>query len=240
MEKWESYANKHALRRFDRTVKNLELNMETKNFIQAFHVIRRYIVKRKMYDFTQFREMHVIDMVWNDKIKGPLVRGNNKYNSGKPEFVVVVARVLAEINLLLHTSVTMADLDLVHKEPVLCIECGKEAEFTEGKKGPAGKEVSAMLYVFPGCGAFCGTHDGTNIPLGAPANEQTRKYRLLLHRIFDSKWAGGHEARNNAYIWLAEQMGMPLKYCHFALFDIRRCRKALAILLKNKVFFKDY
>ncbi len=78
------------------------------------------------------------------------------------------------------------------------------------------------------CRGTHGAHpDGS--PLGAPADEATRRARIEAHKALDTLWSDG-EQRLNVYAWLARKLGIPLEKCHIAMFDKERCRRVVELV----------
>jgi hypothetical protein len=59
--------------------------------------------------------------------------------------------------------------------------------------------------------------------------EQVQMYKRLAHQAFDPLWQSGLMGRDAAYSWLAEQLGIPKKYTHIAMFGIGTCKRVIAI-----------
>lgn len=80
------------------------------------------------------------------------------------------------------------------------------------------------------CRAYVGLHPRTDIPLGSLADARLREARKNEKRHFDRLWRPGPQAmfsnRSEAYSWLADKLEIPLAACHWAWFDLARCRKA--------------
>lgn len=61
-----------------------------------------------------------------------------------------------------------------------------------------------------------------------------RKARKDAHDTFDLIWLERHLSRDQAYIWLAGEMGMSGEKCHISLFDIGLC-EAVEWLARRKL-----
>lgn len=84
---------------------------------------------------------------------------------------------------------------------------------------------------FPRCDARVKCQPNSDKPLGTLANRELRKWRSLAHRQFDPLWKSGiFKSRNAAYRWLSRAMGLPPQKTHIAMFDIRQCQRAIAIV----------
>lgn len=75
------------------------------------------------------------------------------------------------------------------------------------------------------CGAYVGTHKGTNKPLGILADSVLRSYRSSAHSHFDPLWRDGVLKRKEAYSELAKYMGIDVKDTHIAMFDVDQCKQ---------------
>lgn len=89
------------------------------------------------------------------------------------------------------------------------------------------------IYVCRPCDARVGCHPGTETPLGTLANRPLRQLRSRVHALFDPMWTKArkkHRARQEAYTWLAERLGIPVDDCHVGQFTEGQCRQALDVL----------
>jgi len=122
----------------------------------------------------------------------------------------------------------------------VCPYCGHPPLLTDTKFG--------KRWECSPCGAYVGTHKGTEIPLGSLADPKLRERRQEVHKYFDQMWRfamhkrgiSKHGARGAAYEWLAEQMGLAQVECHIGMMDLEEC--ALAVKLckpyyKEKLYF---
>ena len=113
---------------------------------------------------------------------------------------------------------------------VFCDYCGRRAEYVDSKI-IYGKSYG-MIYLCRNCMAYVGVHKGTDKPLGRLANAELRRWKKEAHAAFDPLWQRGRfrGRRNDAYRWLAEQMGIPVEETHIGMFDIEQCRRAIQII----------
>jgi hypothetical protein len=90
------------------------------------------------------------------------------------------------------------------------------------------------------CDAYVGVHKSGHmegLPLGTLANAETRKARRQAHEFFDPLWEAKIEreecskrsARNKAYKWLADQLGIEKKDCHISMFQKEECERVVEI-----------
>lgn len=132
-----------------------------------------------------------------------------------------------------------------------CDYCGQPAVLVTGAAIYRGRPDLADLFFWQcaPCDAYVGCHregsgppdgkrsDGT-MPLGRLADAQLRMWKSNLHIVFDGHWkrqAAGMSKnqarllRNAAYARLAAALTIPVDQCHIGMFDIPRCKAAIAI-----------
>ena len=118
----------------------------------------------------------------------------------------------------------------IYPIPTVCVYCGCNVIFTR-------KYRNGMCYKCCNCNARVGVHNGTHIPLGRLANKELSELRQECHDKFDKCWETKKE-RNEAYIWLANRLNIPLKNCHFAWFGKQMLIRAMHII-EEKNDFKE-
>lgn len=65
-------------------------------------------------------------------------------------------------------------------DPV-CVECGRRGELVDGRSiYPHRPDLHAKRYYLCECGAYCGCHPNSIVPLGFPAGPETRRQRNML------------------------------------------------------------
>lgn len=97
------------------------------------------------------------------------------------------------------------------------------------------------IYYCDNCGAYVGIHSYTNIPLGTLADEQTRKARQVCKKPFVDLYKTKKMTKNRAYRLLSIKLNIPFSKCHFGMFDINMCEKALsAIKIIEKELLTDF
>lgn len=118
-------------------------------------------------------------------------------------------------------------------DPV-CIECGKLAQLKTGADvWPGRQDLTSVPVYLCVCGAYVGTHKGTDVPLGYPAGPKTRAARKAAHAEFDALWEAKMktkrltkgQARGMAYKWLAGELGLEPAACHIAHFDAAQAQR---------------
>lgn len=119
---------------------------------------------------------------------------------------------------------------------IICPDCGakmvlrKTTKFTYADKSP---RYFYGCSNYPKCKATHGANpDGS--PLGIPANDETKKYRILAHNAFDPIWKNRKMKRQDAYKWLTEQLEMKTQ-AHIGAMNIEECKKVIEVCrVKNK------
>lgn len=76
------------------------------------------------------------------------------------------------------------------------------------------------------CDSRVGIHPFTNIPLGTMADATLRKARMDAKKAFQEKQTKRHWSTNEAYEWLARQLGIDVGECHFGWFNLETCHLA--------------
>ncbi|KVP48431.1 zinc-finger-containing protein [Burkholderia ubonensis] len=79
------------------------------------------------------------------------------------------------------------------------------------------------------CRAYVGLHPFTGIPLGTLADAATREARKRAKAAFNPIWQSGAMTRTDAYVWLAQQLGIAVGECHVGWFDATVCDRVVAI-----------
>lgn len=112
-----------------------------------------------------------------------------------------------------------------------CLHCGRPAVLTTGAEVYRWRPALARtpFWACRPCGAWVGCHPGTREPLGRPADAPTRMARQKAHRAFDPWWKQGVLRRVEAYARLARDLGIAVRDCHVAEFDIATCERVVDI-----------
>ena len=87
-----------------------------------------------------------------------------------------------------------------------------------------------MLYVcsnYPRCDAYVRTHPGTNIPVGTLANRELRTLRNKAHHYFDQIYRSGMMSKQDAYLWLANLLQVPLSKAHIGFLGEYYCNEVI-------------
>jgi len=118
---------------------------------------------------------------------------------------------------------------------VLCSHCCGPAEYCNNKE-IYGQSYGAwpMVWLCRQCNAYVGCHKNSITPLGTLANAETRDWRKRAKEPFLELVATRfNNNRTTAYKWLAEQMGIDSAECHFGMFNVERCKLALAVVTEH-------
>lgn len=109
---------------------------------------------------------------------------------------------------------------------VVCPKCKTIAELVDDVE-VYGKSYGKKIYRCPiHLNMRVGSHsDGR--PYGSLADYSTSSFRHKLHLVFDPIWQSGIMTRNEAYEWLAGEMGLTRETCHFGMFDENQCNRAM-------------
>jgi hypothetical protein len=75
--------------------------------------------------------------------------------------------------------------------------------------------------------AYVGCHKITGEPLGRLANHELRGWKKMAHAAFDQLWLGREHTRGDMYLWLSEQLGIPMEKCHIGMFDVEQCKRVI-------------
>lgn len=93
------------------------------------------------------------------------------------------------------------------------------------------------IYLCEPCNAYVGVHENTTIGKGRVANAELRQGKMDAHRKFDKIWktkirvenCTKKRARDFAYRWLSQQMGLAFGQCHIGWMVIEECQRVIEI-----------
>ena len=116
--------------------------------------------------------------------------------------------------------------NLVKKVALKCPDCDEWMSLREGRYG-----LSYFCNNFPRCR---GSHKASKAgkPLGFPANQETRTWRIKAHKSLESLYRGELKVmtKTEAYAFLAYTMGLSKKQAHIAKFTLEQCKEAVEVL----------
>lgn len=125
-----------------------------------------------------------------------------------------------------------------------CPYCLQPSKLVNGAQLYAREELAHLkFYLCAPCGAYVGTHRGTEKALGSLANRELRSLRNKTHAAFDPLWIGykyverRRIARTKAYAWLGKCMGLRPDETHIAMFNEEQCKLAIQLCKECKDSF---
>ena len=100
---------------------------------------------------------------------------------------------------------------------------------------------------FPNCKATVGAHKESGLPLGTPADKETKAARIDAHDWFDKLWGKGDDIpddfkpmrRRQAYAWMRRKMDLTKDEAHIGLFNKVQC-ELVVDLVKSKLARMQY
>ena len=112
-----------------------------------------------------------------------------------------------------------------------CPYCGAPMEIRPAGEIYRKKTSTERLLVcsrYPACDTYAQFIPGTDELLGSPADPALRRLRSRTHRSFDDVWKKGYMSRSDAYLWMADFLGLRRDQAHIARLDAYRCRRVIA------------
>ena len=111
-----------------------------------------------------------------------------------------------------------------------CPECGGVMVLRDSRFG--------LFYgcrAYPRCKATHGAHRDTGLPLGIPADRETKVERQTTHALFDRLWQGDGASmrRHEAYAWMAARMGLEKDEAHIGRFGAGECQRMRALVAEH-------
>ena len=108
-----------------------------------------------------------------------------------------------------------------------CPYCNAEAKLVTGVDiYPHRPDLACLnFWLCTPCDAYVGCHKGSTRPLGRLANATLRHARSRAHAAFDVLWKTKKMRRSEAYLWLANQLGLPFERTHIGEFDEPMCTR---------------
>jgi hypothetical protein len=123
---------------------------------------------------------------------------------------------------------------LTEVDPV-CIECGGRGDLVDGQRiYPHRPDLYAKRFYLCACGAYCGCHPGSVVPLGNPCGPLTRKARSAAHEAFDPLWKRGAMSRQSAYAWLSEATGIIGGRCHIGMMSEAEAKLVVKVVAERQ------
>lgn len=113
---------------------------------------------------------------------------------------------------------------------MICPECGSRVIL---KHSPKYNRYFYGCTNWPECNVTVGCHLGTTAPLGTPASQETRSWRIKAHNVFDNLWNSGLMKRGEAYLWMQKKLSLPKGKAHIGMFNIDKCKRLIAEVNKR-------
>lgn len=109
--------------------------------------------------------------------------------------------------------------------PTHCRYCEAPVSLVRHAEIYGGREFGdwPFAYLCRKCKSYVGVHKNTDIPLGTLANAELRRARKSCKDIFMEMLDRLGLKRKEAYKWLAAELGIPKKECHWGMFEVDRC-----------------
>lgn len=141
------------------------------------------------------------------------------------------------------------DKKIIHAK--ICPYCGDKPELVDSSI-IYGKSYGDIYYC-KDCDAYVGVHKGSEQSLGRLANKELREAKKTAHFYFDQLWKKKidkiisqtkfesnydrkkdsskirRKARNEAYNWLSQKMGLLSEHTHIGMFNIIRCEQVIEL-----------
>lgn len=120
--------------------------------------------------------------------------------------------------------------------PTVCHYCQGDVELINNVE-IYGREYGNWPFAYrcKNCKAYVGLHPHTDIPLGTLATPLLRKARMDNKEKFNLMMRSCNLSRNDAYQWLADQLGIDREDCHWGWFDASECNRAGRICQMRKL-----
>ena len=87
---------------------------------------------------------------------------------------------------------------------------------------------------WPDCTATHSAHQKTGLPMGIPADKETKAWRVKAHEAFDDWWKNKFTKRQLAYLCLRTYFRMRPEHCHIGRFSIDECQAVIYFCEKHK------
>ncbi len=133
---------------------------------------------------------------------------------------------LSSTKVAFKTSNTTVNHNLVKKVALKCPDCSEWMSLREGRYG-----LSYFCNNFPHCR---GSHKASKRgkPLGFPANQETRTWRIKAHKSLESLYKGELRVmtKTEAYGLFGFCMGLTQKQAHISRLNLEQCKQLVDLL----------
>lgn len=112
-----------------------------------------------------------------------------------------------------------------------CPYCGATSVLRSAEGIYRDNSRNTMLYVcrnYPACDAYARVQSGSHLPLGTMANGKLRALRRDAHHYFDQLYKRGIMTKDEAYLWLAEILAVPMNWAHIGMLGEYYCGVVIA------------
>ena len=112
-----------------------------------------------------------------------------------------------------------------------CPYCGNTTVLRSAEGIYKENSRNTMLYVcrnYPACDAYVRVQPGSNLPLGTMANGKLRAMRREAHHYFDQLYKRDIMSKDEAYLWLAEILAVPMSRAHIGMMGEYYCGLVIA------------
>lgn len=118
-----------------------------------------------------------------------------------------------------------------------CHHCNGKVSLAHHRQVYQGRSYGEWpyLYLCESCGAYVGLHPHTDLPLGFLATASDRAARTAAKLPFATLVRAHFKERHLAYAWLAGEMKIEPRLCHFSMFDEEECIRVFEICF-DKLF----
>lgn len=117
----------------------------------------------------------------------------------------------------------------------ICIECGGVGKLVTGDViYPHRPDLYHKSFYRCACGAYCGCHPNSVVPLGFPCGPATRRARNAAHSSFDPLWKSGKMSRASAYKWLSDSLRIAPGDCHIGMMTAEQAWRVVELCRARK------
>ena len=108
----------------------------------------------------------------------------------------------------------------------LCPVCGSNLVLRNSKFG-----VFYSCVKYPSCVGSHSAYQNTGQPMGFPADANLKYLRLLVHSaLLSLVKSKNFFTFKDSYLWLSNEMHIPISCCKIGLFDTKLCNFALSLI----------
>ena len=121
-----------------------------------------------------------------------------------------------------------------------CPYCGSTTTLRSAEGIYKDNSRNTMLYVcrnYPSCDAYVRVQAGSNLPLGTMANGKLRTLRREAHHYFDQLYKRGIMSKDEAYLWMADILAVPMSRAHIGMMGEYYCS---VVIEESKKLLQHY